>query len=105
MKNNNANLPAIPAQRYFTLQQACQLADLDAEQVHEWQQQEGQVLGKGTHVLTRADVIKLRQMRHSIRDYFARGALDIDGNPVIDAAEMRSELEVLLTNIEKALAQ
>lgn len=103
MKNNNAELPPIPAQRYFTLEAACTLAGLDAENVREWQQQEGQVLGKGTQVLTRNDVIKLRQMRHAIRDYFARNALDTQGNPVISADEMRSKLQQLLANIEKAI--
>ena len=44
------------------------------EQLHEWQQQEGSVLGKGANTLTRLDVIKLRQLSHSISDYFARGA-------------------------------
>lgn len=105
MTNSNAKLRAIPAQRYFSLDEACELAGLHPDQVHEWQQQEGQVLGKGTRVLTRADVIKLRQMRHSIRDFFARDALDTEGKPVIGADEMRSRLEGMLENIDKALAR
>lgn len=104
MTANNANLPAIPAKRYFSFAEACTLAGLDEEQVREWQQQEMQVLGKGANTLTRLDVIKLRQLRHGIGDYFARGALDAHGNPVIGADEMRRELNGMLEKIHSALA-
>ena len=101
---NNENLPTIPAKRYFSIPEACQLAGIDVEQLHEWQQQEGNVLGKGANTLTRLDVLKLRQLRHSIGDYFARGSLDAQGNPVIGADEMREHLAGLLGDIEKTLA-
>ncbi|XXQ68389.1 hypothetical protein ACKLNO_00450 [Neisseriaceae bacterium B1] len=101
---NNANLPVIPAKRYFSLDEAAVLAQLDIGQIQQWQQQEGVVLGKGTQVLTRNDVIKLRQMRHSISDYFARNALDEQGNPVISAIEMRAKLETMLLKIDNILA-
>ena len=101
---NNENLPTIPAKRYFSIPEACQLAGIDVEQLHEWQQQEGNVLGKGANTLTRLDVIKLRQLSHSISDYFARGALDRHGNPVISADEMRDELALMLAKIDTALA-
>lgn len=101
---NNENLPAIPAKRYFSIAEACRLAGIEVEQLHEWQQQEGSVLGKGANTLTRLDVIKLRQLSHSISDYFARDALDSRGNPVIGANEMRDELASMLAKIDSALA-
>lgn len=101
---NNANLPVIPAKRYFSVEEAAFLAQLDIGQIQQWQQQEGVVLGKGSQVLTRNDVIKLRQMRHSISDYFARHSLDEQGNPVISAHEMRMKLESMLQNIDNILA-
>lgn len=101
---NNANLPVIPAKRYFSLTEATHLAQLNIGQIQQWQQQEGVVLGKGAQALTRLDVIKLRQMRHSISDYFALNSLDGQGNPVIDAHEMRQELNTMLQNINKVLA-
>ncbi|MDO4433539.1 MAG: hypothetical protein Q4B82_03035 [Alysiella sp.] len=102
---SNADLPVIPAKRYFTLAEAGNLAGLDVAQITEWQQQEGMILGKGANTLTRLDVIKLRQLRHSISDYFAKDALDADGMPVISADEMRLALENMLADIEKNLAQ
>ncbi len=101
---NNANLPAIPAKRYFSIAEACQLAGIEEAQLHEWQQQEGSILGKGANTLTRLDVIKLRQLSHSISDYFAQGALDGNGNPVIRADEMRDELAIMLAKIDSSLA-
>jgi hypothetical protein len=101
---NNTELPVIPTKRYFSIQEACDLAEIDVEQLREWQQKEGQILGKGAKTLTRLDVIKLRQVRHSISDYFARDAVDSTGNPVISADEMRNELEQMLLQINAVLA-
>ena len=102
---NNVNLPSIPAKRYFTLSEACQLAALNPEQVAAWQQQKGVILGKGSAVLTRADVIKLRQLRYIISDYFSYDAFDESGNSAITADEMRIELGTLLQNIQNLLAK
>lgn len=101
---NNADLPVIPAKRYFSLEEAASLSQLGIGQIQQWQQQEGVVLGKGTQVLNRSDVIKLRQMRHSISDYFAHGSLDSKGNPIISAHEMRIGLANIAERIEKELA-
>ena len=98
------NPQAIPAKRYFSIDEACAVLDIDRAQLMEWQRQEGMLLGKGANTLTRLDVLKLRQLRHSIGDYFARGSLDAQGNPVIGADEMREHLAVLLGDIEKTLA-
>ena len=98
------NPQAIPAKRYFSIDEACAVLDIDRAQLMEWQRQEGMLLGKGANTLTRLDVLKLRQLRHSIGDYFARGSLDAQGNPVISADEMRENLAGLLGDIEKTLA-
>lgn len=98
------NPQAIPAKRYFSIDEACAVLDIDRAQLMEWQRQEGMLLGKGANTLTRLDVLKLRQLRHSIGDYFARGSLDAQGNPVIGAEEMREHLTGLLGDIEKTLA-
>lgn len=104
MTNNVKPTATIPAKRYFSLDEACQLLGVQPEQLLEWQRHEGGILGKGTRTLTRLDIMKLRQLQHSIGDYFAREALDTQGNPVISAAEMRNELNGLLLRIEKSLA-
>ena len=98
------NPQAIPAKRYFSIDEACAVLDIDRAQLMEWQRQEGMLLGKGANTLTRLDVLKLRQLRHSIGDYFARGSLDRHGNPVISADEMRDELALMLAKIDTALA-
>ena len=36
--NNNANLPSIPAQRYFNLQEVCELVQISPAQFQERQQ-------------------------------------------------------------------
>ena len=98
------NPQAIPAKRYFSIDEACAVLDIDRAQLMEWQRQEGMLLGKGANTLTRLDVLKLRQLQHGIGDYFAHGSLDAQGNPVIGADEMREHLAGLLGDIEKTLA-
>ena len=98
------NPQAIPAKRYFSIDEACAVLDIDRAQLMEWQRQEGMLLGKGANTLTRLDVLKLRQLRHSSGDNLARGSLDAQGNSVIGADEMREHLAGLLGDIEKTLA-
>lgn len=101
--SNNVNLPVIPAKRYFNVEEVCRLAGIRPEQLAEWQQQSG-LIGRGGKHFTRLDVIKIRQMQHGIIDNFAQGSLDMHGNPVIGAREVRDELEKMLVKIEKILA-
>ena len=81
------------------------MAGILPEQLLEWQRQEGGLIGKGNQIFTRQDIIKLRQLAHGIGDYFAREALDAQGNPVITATQMRQELNTLLNKFERALAK
>ncbi|MDK4688301.1 hypothetical protein [Kingella negevensis] len=98
---NNDNLSVIPAKRYFTIEEACDLAGITTQQLTEWQLQECLVLGKGANVLTRSDVMKLRQMRYAI---LSVTNMDSFGNPAISNDEMRSELKDMLASIQKVLA-
>lgn len=100
---NNVNLPAIPAKRYFTLEEMCNLAKIDAAQFVKWQR-EGQIFGRGGKYFTRLDLMKIRQLRYADADGFVQGHLDINGKPIISAQEVRSELKKLLVKIEKTLA-
>lgn len=101
---NNANLPALPAKRYFTLEEVCRLAAIRPEQLAHWQTHEGGLIGHGGSRFTRLDVIKIRQLQHGIADGFAQDAVDRYGNPAISANEMHNELEKILEKIEKTLA-
>ncbi|MDO1510285.1 MULTISPECIES: hypothetical protein [Neisseria] len=107
---NNANatvLPVIPAKRYFTLDEMCELVQISPAQFAQWQHENGMVIGYGGDRYTRLDVVKLRKLKDTFApfvDEFNHNALDADGNPAIQADEMRAELQKLLAGIEKTLA-
>ncbi|MDF7675772.1 hypothetical protein PT286_03365 [Neisseriaceae bacterium ESL0693] len=108
MENKPNSLPPIPAQRYFTQQELCRLADISCEQFVAWQHAYGTVIGYGGRHYTRSDVIKVRQLRNSFDPYidaFNRNQTDASGNPAITAEETRHQLQHLLTNIKSALAK
>ena len=100
---SSANLPPVPAKRYFSLPEVCELAQIRPEQLAEWQSRNGS-LRQGGNAFTRTDVMQIRQLHHGISDYFAQDYLDEEGRPVIAAPQMRQELQDLLYKIEKALA-
>lgn len=105
---NNANLPPIPAQRYFSLDELCRLADICPEQFRQWQQENGTVVGHGGETYTRRDVIKARQFSGSFPAYIDRfnlNGLDSQGRPAADAEEIQSGLQEVLRKIETALAK
>ncbi|WP_435694570.1 hypothetical protein [Uruburuella suis] len=107
MTNNAPDLPHIPAQRYFTLNELCALVEISPEQFAQWQHAHGVVVGYGGDHYTRQDVMKLRRLKDTFApfvDEFTRNALDGEGNPAIRADEMRVELQKILADIEKALA-
>ena len=100
---NNTNLPPIPAKRYFSMEEACQLADIRLDQFVEWQRQSGVLVGRGTQSFTRSDVMKLRQLQHGIAD-LSDDETDVSGRPAIKTDEIRAELTDILGKIEKILA-
>ena len=47
MTSNAPDLPHIPAQRYFTLNELCALVEISPEQFAQWQHAHGVVVGYG----------------------------------------------------------
>ena len=105
--SSNDNLPPIPAKRYFSLEELCELARINPAQFADWQHEHGLVIGYGGNVYTRSDVVKIRQLCATFSpfvDTFNRNGLDAAGNPAATAEEMTVGLAALLDRIEKALA-
>ncbi|MDO4641769.1 MAG: hypothetical protein Q4A84_08775 [Neisseria sp.] len=108
MTNNTNALPLLPAKRYFTLTELCELVQISPAQFAEWQNANGVVIGYGGEYYTRQDIVKLRQLQGTFApfiDEFNHNALDYQGNPAADAEEVRGALEEMLSGIEKALAK
>ena len=108
MTNNVNSLPPLPAQRYFTLNEVCELVQISPSQFAEWQNDNGTVIGHGGEFYTRRDVVKLRQLKGTFApfiDEFNHNALDTAGNPAADAEEIRGGLKNMLADIEKVLAR
>lgn len=104
---NSANLPPIPAQRYFSLDELCRLADICPEQFRQWQQESGVVIGYGGNRYSRRDVVNIRKLSGSFPAYVDRfnlNGIDNQGRPAADAAEVRSGLQDILKKIETTLA-
>lgn len=104
---SNVNRPAVPAKRYFTLDEVCELVQISPSQFAQWQHENGAVIGYGGNRYTRLDVVKLLKLKDTFApfvDSFNHNALDSEGNPAADAKEVRAELETILVDLEKTLA-
>ena len=107
ISNSNANLPIIPAKRYFNLQELCELVQINPVQFQEWQNAHGIVIGYGGQYYTRQEVVKLRKLKETFSpfiDEFNHNAQDAEGNPAATAAEISLGLQKILDKIEKMLA-
>ncbi|MDO5070544.1 MAG: hypothetical protein Q4D78_10225 [Neisseria zoodegmatis] len=107
MTNSVNTTPLIPAKRYFSLNEMCELVQISPAQFAQWQHENGIVVGYGGNNYTRADVLKLIKLKDTFApfvDTFTHNALDAAGNPAIQADEMRDELQKMLGEIEKTLA-
>lgn len=82
MTNNVDLLPPIPAQRYFSLEELCELVQINPTQFARWQHEHAEVIGYGGNSYTRRDVIKLRKLK----DTFAPFVDEFNGNAVIQKA-------------------
>ncbi|ASK27726.1 hypothetical protein [Neisseria chenwenguii] len=103
---NSAN-PLIPAKRYFTLDELCELVQISPMQFAQWQRENGVVVGYGGDRYTRADAVKLLKLKDTFAPYIdglSQGRLDAEGNPAADAEEVRSSLKKILAGVEQALA-
>ena len=103
----NAKLPDIPARRYFSLAELCELSQISPAQFAQWQHEHGMVVGYGADKYTRADVVKIRKLKDTFApfiDGFNHNGLDAEGRPAATAQEVGTALGGLLAKIEKALA-
>ena len=101
--NNN---PVIPAKRYFTLDEMCQLVQISPAHFAQWQHENNVVIGYGGDRYTRSDVVKLLKLKDTFEPYidtFSRGALDANGNPAANAEEVRHGLMQILSDLERHL--
>ena len=106
MTNNAKKLPPIPAKRYFSLNELCELLQISTDQFAEWQYANGTVVGYGGNSYTRQDVVKMRQLKDTFEpfiDEFNQNALDAEGKLSMKADEVRAELEELLETVENTL--
>ena len=104
---NNANRPAVPAKRYFTLDEVCELVQISPSQFAQWQHENGIVVGYGGDRYTRSDVVKLLKLKDTFAPYvdrFSRDSLDANGHPAAKAEEVKAELNSILADLQKALA-
>lgn len=104
---NNANRPAVPAKRYFTLDEVCELVQISPSQFAQWQHENGIVVGYGGDRYTRSDVVKLLKLKDTFAPYvdsFSRDSLDANGNPAAKAEEVKAGLNSILADLQKALA-
>ena len=108
METKPNRLAAIPAKRYFTLEELCRLADISEEQFVHWQHSNGIVIGYGGQHYTRNDVIKVRQLSKSFTpniDPYTRNERDMFGNPAIDAIETSQHIQSVINNLTNVLAK
>ena len=73
MTNNNN--PVIPAKRYFTLDEMCQLVQISPAQFAQWQHENNVVIGYGGDRYTRSDVVKLLKLKIRLNRISIRSAV------------------------------
>ena len=97
---NNAN-PVIPAKRYFSLDEMCELVQISPAQFAQWQHENGIVVGYGGNRYTRSDVVKLLKLKYTFAPYvdrFSRDSLDANGHPAAKAEEVKAGLNSILAD-------
>ncbi|WP_416191040.1 hypothetical protein [Neisseria sp. CCUG12390] len=102
----NANQP-IPAKRYFTLDEVCQVVQISPEQFARWQYENAVVIGYGGDRYTRSDIVKLLKLKETFAPYaeeLPQEVLDANGLPAADNDEIRASLNNTLADLEKVLA-
>ncbi len=100
-------LPTIPAQRYFSLDEVCYLAQVSPDEFAQWQKEHG-ALGYGGHVFSRQDVITTRRLKATFLpfvDPFTENHCDADGNLAMSGKETAVKLNELLEDIQAVLAK
>ena len=100
------NLSHIPAQRYFTTDELCQIVGISRKQFEAWQRDHG-LIGFGGKRYTRLDVVKVLQLKSTFAPYvdaFTHNFVNEAGEHAIDAMVVKEQLSAMLDNIDKVLA-
>ncbi|WP_434778841.1 hypothetical protein [Neisseria sp. Ec49-e6-T10] len=103
MTKLNVDFPAVPLKRYFSLDELCQLAQIETDVFVEWQNQHGIVLGKGGNTYSRQDVFLLRKLSATFQppvDSFLQGQEGLTEQVALSAQEVSNRLAVILQRLQ-----
>ena len=99
------NLNRIPAQRYFTQEELCQVVGISSKEFEAWQRDHG-LIGYGGNHYSRLDVVKALRLKSTFAPYvdaFTHNFVDEAGEPAADSLEVRQQLNTVLEQIDKVL--
>ena len=100
------NLTSVPAQRYFTAEELCQIVGISSKQFAAWQREHG-LIGFGGKHYSRLDVLKVLQLKPTFAPYvdaFTHNFIDEAGEPAMDAVVVKQKLHDIVNEIDKVLA-
>ena len=100
------NLTSVPAQRYFTAEELCQIVGISSKQFAAWQREHG-LIGFGGKHYSRLDVLKVLQLKPTFAPYvdgFTHNFVDEAGEPAMDALAVKHKLNDIVSEIDKVLA-
>ena len=100
------NLISVPAQRYFTAEELCQIVGISSKEFSAWQREHG-LIGFGGKHYSRLDVLKVMQLKPTFAPYvdaFTHNFVDEAGEPAVDALAVRYKLNDIVSEIDKVLA-
>ena len=100
------NLNRIPAQRYFTQEELCQVVGISSKEFEAWQRDYG-LIGYGGNHYSRLDVLKVVQLKPTFAPYvdaFTHNFIDEAGEPAMDAVVVKQKLHDIVNEIDKVLA-
>lgn len=99
---SSVNFTQIPAQRYFSLDELCQIVGISSKQFAAWQRDYGHI-GHGGQHYNRLDVMQVLQLKHTFAPYvdaFTHNFVAEDGEAAMDAVQVQAQLSALLQKIE-----
>lgn len=107
MSENRAELPPIPAQRYFTETEVCTLAGITPASLRAWAAEQTDLLGDtSSRFYLRHHVLLLRRQRDQLfDDGFSIRRVSSDGETAMTAREVRSELESILQELRAGIGK
>ena len=99
------NLISVPAQRYFSEEELCEVVGISSKQFAAWQRERGLIGWGGTHY-SRLDVVKVLRLKATFAPYvdaFTHNFEDEAGQPAADPLEVKQQLCQLLQKIDDVL--